>query len=157
MSEVYKRPRIFFEDMTRFYFRNFRGEEDPMYHNTERKFGIVIDDPDYANKLKEDGWNIRTKVISEDRVVNWLPVKVGYKFPPRVYVKKEGQPGRLELHEDTIGMLDEINVVSYDCTVSGSLRKDGSGLLTAYCDELWVIQEYSRWEAKYAEEEYPEE
>lgn len=134
-------------------FRNFRGEAG-MYNDAgNRTFSIVIPDEEIAEALREDvnefgvGWNVKIKAAREegDAPFMHLPVKVKYtdRSAPKVYL--ESGNNRVKLDEDTIGMLDNIDVAYCDLDIR---PYDGEGRFgphrTAYLQEIWVVQDLSR-------------
>lgn len=136
-------------------FRNFSGAPDDFNRNGERKFTVLIYDEEIANALINEGANVKWKEAKE----RWeLEVKVSYKFfEPAVYLVS-GRT-RKKLNENNIGMLDRIDIedVSMDITLGKEWSVAGKTARTAYLDKIKVVQEINRFEAEFAEEEYPEE
>ena len=78
-------PILKFED-ARIIFRNFQGKESKYNAKGDRNFAVVIDNPDIAEELSVDGWNIGIlKPRDEDATpAHFLNVKVAYgNFPPK--------------------------------------------------------------------------
>ena len=105
------------------------------------------------------GWNVKIKAPREegDAPFIHLPVKVAFNDRgPQVYV--ESGASHRKLYEDTVSMLDDIDIASvsldirpYDSEVNGQYYR------TAYLQSMKVVQNIDRFAAEYAEEEYPEE
>lgn len=153
-------------DDARICFRNFRGEGS-MYNNEgDRNFSLIIPDNDIAEALQNDkneygvGWNVKIKAPREegDQPFMHMLVKVKYtdRSKPRAYLISG--KNRVELTEETIGMLDDIDIRSVDLDIR---PYDGEGRFgphrTAYLQSIYVTQEVDRFAARFAEEEYPEE
>jgi hypothetical protein len=68
-------------------FRNFEGREDVYNPKGARNFAIIFERPEVAQKLIDDGWNIKfLKPRDEgDEPTPYLPVAVSYKIrPPKI-------------------------------------------------------------------------
>ena len=65
---------------------------------------------------------------------------------------------RVELNEETIGMLDDIDIKSVDMDIRPF---DGEGRFgafrAAYLQSIYITQNVDRFAARFAEEEYPTE
>ena len=87
-----------------------------------------------------------------------LPVKVKYteRSGPKVFLISGNN--RVRLTEETIGMLDHIDIKSVDMDIR---PYDGEGRFgpfrAAYLQSIYVTQEVDRFEARFAEEEFPTE
>ena len=153
-------------DDARICFRNFRGEGS-MYNNEgDRNFSLVIPNEEMAEALKNDlneygvGWNVKIRAPREEGEAPFihLPVKVKYtdRSGPRVYLISGRN--RVELNEETIDMLDDIDIRSVDMDIR---PYDGESRFgphrTAYLQSIYVTQEVDRFAARFAQEEYPEE
>lgn len=131
-----------------------------------RTFSLIIPNEEIAEALMNDknefgaGWNVKIKAPREAGEAPFihLPVKVKYtdRSQPRVYLISG--KNRTELNEDTIGMLDDIDIRSVDLDIR---PYDGEGRFgphrTAYLQSIYVVQEIDRFAARFAEEEYPED
>jgi hypothetical protein len=142
-------------------FRNFRGEGSMYNAEGARSFSLIIPTQEMAEALQNDkneygvGWNVKIRPPREagDEPFMHLPVKVKYtdRSQPRVYLISGGN--RTELNEDTIGMLDDIDISSCDLDIR---PYDGEGRFgphrTAYLSAIYVVQEVDRFAARFGEE-----
>lgn len=146
-------------DDARIIYRNFSGEATKYNRAGDRNFAVVIPDEDLAEELSRAGWNVKIKPPREegDTPFMFLPVKVKFNDRgPNVYLRSGKAMNRL--NESTVGCLDDVDIVSvdldirpYDWEVNG---KEGR---TAYLQAIHVTQDVDRFEARYAEEECPDE
>lgn len=153
-------------DDARICFRNFRGEGSMYNAEGARGFSIIIPDEETAEALRNDvnefgvGWNVKVRAAREEGEMPFmhLPVKVKYTDRSRPKVYLISGRSRIELDEDTIGMLDDIDIRSVDMDIR---PYDGEGRFgphrTAYLQSIYVTQEVDRLAARFAEEEFPEE
>lgn len=140
----------------RIIFRNFAGLGSKYNREGDRNFAVIIPNEEIADELAKDGWNVKIKPAREDgeSPFIYLPVKIKFNNRgPAAYVVSGGNDPR-RLNEDTIGMLDEIDISSvdmdlrpYDWDVSGKTGR------TAYLEAIHVIQNVDRFGAMYAKNE----
>lgn len=139
----------------RIVFRNFSGAPDDFTREGDRSFAVIIPDQDTADALIEEGWNVKIRAPRDenDEPFMFLKVKVNYGNGrgPGAYVQSGNSVTRL--NEDTIGMLDQIDIASVDMDVRAyDWEKHGNSGRTAYLDNINVIQRIDRFGARYAEE-----
>lgn len=142
-------------DDARIIYRNFSGVGSQFNREGDRNFSVVIEDQEIADALIEEGWNVKVKLPREegDTPLMHLPVKVKFNDRgPNVYLKTGSRMNRLD--EDTIGCLDNIDMLGvdldirpYDWEVSGKRGR------TAYLQSIHVTQEVDRFAEMYADEE----
>lgn len=144
------------EDATLWH-RNFRGAEGRYNQEGEKGFSVVLQD-DVAEKMLQEGWNVRyTKPREEGDVpIPFVPVAVGYKIrPPRVVlITPSGK--RTQLDESSIAVLDWADIREADliCRSFYWTNGDKSGL-KAYLQTLIVTINEDELEAKYKLNEDP--
>ena len=145
------RENVMLEDV-RIIFRNFAGKESPKNRAGARTFNVLLDD-DTAERLSRDGWNVKwLKPRDEgDPAQAHLPVTVSYKIrPPRILLVT-GQ-GRTNLDEDTVEMLDWVDIRNVDLTISPShWEMDGNTGIKAYLRSIFVTIEEDALDRKYAD------
>lgn len=132
-------------------FKNFEGRGDKFNREGDRNFSLRIDDPDTADALIKEGWNVRIKEgrDEEEGPFMRLPIKVKFtNYGPNVYLVSGGR--RVELDEESISCLDNIDIESvdmdirpYDWDVNGRTGR------TAYLQSMEVVQRIDRFAARY--------
>lgn len=140
-------------DDARLIFKNFEGRGDKFNREGDRNFSILIEDPDTAEELRERGWNVKIKDshdVDEPPFMR-LPVKIKFsEYGPNVYLWTGNRRNKLD--EESIGMLDQIDIESvnldvrpYDWEVNGRTGR------TAYLQNIEVTQRIDRFAARYAD------
>jgi hypothetical protein len=135
-------------------FKNFSGEPDEYTREGDRSFAVVIPTQEMADELIAQGWNVKIKPPREegDTPFMYLKVKVSYKYGGPIAYLISGN-ARRELTEDSIGMIDHIDIDSVDMDISPSdWTRNGKSGRTAYLDSIHVVQKLDRFAARYANE-----
>ena len=99
---------------------NFSGKEIPPYNpEGRRNFCVFIDDISIAEKMKEDGWNIRWLDPREEGGERraFLSVAVNFNnIPPKILLMTS--KGQTRLGEEEVGMLDWAEKTKVDITIN---------------------------------------
>lgn len=151
-------------DNCRIVYRNFAGRGDKFNREGDRNFAIVIPDEDLANRLIDEGWNVKIKAARDDQDTPFMTLAVKVKFNdrgPACYLISGNH--RVRLDEDSISCLDDIDISNidldirpYDWVIQEGTVNEKRGR-SAYLQSIEVTQEIDRFAARYAGEEYPEE
>lgn len=141
----------------RIIFRNFSGEGSKYNREGDRNFAVIIPDEEIKDQLVENGWSVKIRPPrdEDDSPFMYLPVKIKFNHRgPGIYLVSGDKVTRL--NEETIGMLDEVDIKSvdmdlrpYDWEVNGKTGR------SAYLQALNVIQNIDRFAARYQKDELP--
>lgn len=108
------RDPVLIED-ARIVFRNFTGREDPPFNREgDRNFSVMLD-PEVAERLAADGWNVKTLKARDEGEPDqaYIKVTVGYKVqPPRVVMITSR--GKTDLGEPQVELLDAVDFKMVD-------------------------------------------
>ena len=143
-------------DEARIVHRNFSGAESKFNRKGERNFSLVIDDPELANELINEGWNVKIKPPrdEDDTPFMFLPVKIKFNDRgPTVYLISGRAKTRLD--EESVDCLDDIDISNVDLDIRPYDWElpDGKTGRTAYLQGIEVTQKLDRFAERHREYE----
>lgn len=147
------RGNLTLEDV-RLLFKNFKGAAGKYNQEGNRNFVVVLD-PELADILRMDGWNVRELQPrdGDGEPTLYLPVKVSYRGrPPRITMITSR--GKTEINEETVGLLDYADLLRVDLIVRPyHYDVNGRQGISAYLKTMFVTINEDELEMKYASPE----
>ena len=132
-------------------YRNFSGTGTKFNREGDRNFALIIDDPEIADALKNEGWNVRVKPPREDGddPFMYLPVKIKFsERGPNVYLATGNNLNKLD--EESIACLDDIDIIGVDLDIRPyDWDVNGKSGRTAYLQSIKVTQRVDRFVQEY--------
>lgn len=145
-------------DDARIIFRNFAGRGDKYNRAGDRNFSVVISDEEIKEALVAEGWNVKIKPPrdEDDTPFMYLPVKVKFNDRgPSVYLVSGKRSNKLD--EDSVGILDDIDILSVDMDIRPYdwQLSDGKTGRSAYLHAIKVTQRIDRFAEEHERDEEP--
>lgn len=153
MAKRERIPNITIEN-AKILFRNFAGNPDKYHKNGGyRKFNVIIEDPEEAQRLINDGWNVRILAARDegDDPRYTLEVAVTFnQYPPKIVMIT--RRAKIELDEESVASLDYADIVSADVVITPyNWEVDGSSGIKAYLKTMYVTVEEDEFADKYSD------
>lgn len=144
---------------TRIIHKNFRGLPGQYNRQGDMSFSAVIA-PELVDSLREIGWMVRELPPRDDidgsEPLYFIPTRVNFDGPrpPEVFLITRNGPVKLD--KETVGTLDNAEIISVDCTLHAHRwENNGKSGVKAYLRNMYVKIREDFLAQKYAEM-YPE-
>lgn len=144
MAENFNRRQVIVFENTKFIFvTNFSGDPSrDNYGSSERKANIIIPSKEMADRLSEDGFNVRVTKPREGYEDEYEPqyyinIKLNYNFPtpPVVYMVKDGR--RTMLQEAQLVDIDHARITNVNAVCNPYFNQK-RGTKSLYVQTMYV-------------------
>lgn len=133
-------------------FLNFAGKEGMYNTEGDRNFCIILD-PQMAEDMRQDGWNIKLLKARDEGDEPRPYIQVAVKFkgrPPSIHIVTSR--GKTTLTEDEVEIIDWLDIKQADLIINPyHWNVNGNSGIKAYLKSLYIVIDESALDLKYAE------
>ena len=139
-------------------FRNFSGTESKFNPAGRRSITLILE-PELAERMAADGWNIREKENRDGDLQYRLQVFINYSNPrklPRIKMIRSGDNKGINITEDNVHILDGAEIEKFDISITPyqwELASGNSGV-KAFVKSMNVVIEHDDIADKYSGSTY---
>ena len=139
------------------FWRNFRGRASEYNAEGQRNFCVFLEDEELAEKLAQDGWNVRfpKNRTEDDSRQPFIQVSVKFDpYPPNINMITASK-GTVKLDEGNVGLLDDADIETVDIRIRpyNWTLQDGRSGVKAYVKDMCVTIQEDPFAAKYYKRE----
>ena len=133
-------------------FPNFSGREGRYNREGNRCFSVIVPDANLALQLKDDGWNIKERIVNGEETgeyyINGVNINYDYYIKPVITYISNGN--EIELTQEMMdagiaAQLDGRGAERFDISIRPRTweRSDGSVGVKGYVDEMRIVAKKS--------------
>lgn len=143
-------------------FRNFSGRTSQYNKNGDLKFTLVISDPEIAQNIADHGWNVKIKPPRNEGEEPFCTLEVKIRFDlewAKPKIMQVTRRRKMWIDKDNIANFDNAEFETVDLILRPYAWRDTSGKsgISAQLSEMYAQIQESVLEAKWAEEESPDD